>query len=39
MNREAVGNMQVIFRKNGMQQVLTITGMTQSLGPATPIVN
>ncbi len=39
VTREAVGNMKVIFRKNGQQQVLTITGLTQTLGPTTPIIN
>ena len=37
VDREAVGNMEIIFRKNGQQQVLKITGMTQTLGSVTPI--
>ncbi len=37
VSREIAGNMQIIFRKNGQQQMLSINGVTQSLGPTTPI--
>ncbi len=37
VRREIAGNMQIIFRKNGQQQILTINGLTQSLGATTPI--
>jgi len=39
VSREVLGKMEVVFRKNGQQQVLSIDGLTQTLGamgPATP---
>ncbi len=37
VSREIAGNMQIIFRKDGQQQILSINGLTQSLGATTPI--
>ncbi len=37
VRREVAGNMQIIFRKNGQQQILTINGLTQTLGATTPV--
>ena len=39
VDREVLGKIEVVFRKNGQQQTLTIDGLTQtlgSLGPVTP---
>jgi Ca2+-binding RTX toxin-like protein len=37
VNREIVGKMEVVFRKNGFEQVLKIDGLTQTLGARTAI--
>jgi hypothetical protein len=38
VNREILGKLEVVFRKNGFEQVLKIDGLTQTLGARTPIV-
>ncbi len=35
IDRETLGKMEIVFRKNGAEQILTINGLTQTLGPKT----
>ncbi len=37
VDREVLGKMQVVFRKNGFEQILTLDGVTQTLGARTPV--
>jgi Ca2+-binding RTX toxin-like protein len=37
IDREVLGKIEVVFRKNGQQQTLTINGLTQTMGPLVPI--
>jgi Ca2+-binding RTX toxin-like protein len=37
IDREVLGKIEVVFRKNGQQQTLTIDGLTQTMGPLVPI--
>jgi Ca2+-binding RTX toxin-like protein len=36
ITREVMGRMEIVFRKNGQQQTLTIDGLTQTMGPMGP---
>jgi hypothetical protein len=36
VNREVLGKMEVVFRKNGFEQILKIDGLTQTLGARVP---
>jgi hypothetical protein len=35
IDRETLGKMEIVFRKNGAEQILSIDGLTQTLGPKT----
>ncbi len=37
VDREVLGKIEVVFRKNGQQQTLTIDGLTQTLGALGPV--
>jgi Ca2+-binding RTX toxin-like protein len=37
VDREVLGKMDVVFRKNGFEQILRIDGLTQTLGARTPV--
>jgi hypothetical protein len=36
VDREVLGKMEIVFRKNGFEQVLKVDGLTQTLGPRVP---
>jgi hypothetical protein len=37
IDREILGKIEIVFRKNGQQQTLTFDGITQTMGPLVPI--
>jgi hypothetical protein len=37
VDREILGKVEIVFRKNGQQQILTIDGLTQTMGALGPI--